>query len=653
MISVVCVSTHYFLQANKKFALQWILGIHLFVLFISLGGIVSYDHNLSNHSNWLVKNYIPNSKVVAIIQEPLIEKAKSYKAIASVEMVINQEIKFTEGKVILYFKKEDGVPALQYGSKILVHDSLQLINNTHNPASFDYKQYCNFQDIYFQAFLTKADYQILPSDRTHMLQNVMFTARSKTLSVIRMNISNANAKSIAEALLIGYRDDLDKDLVQTYSNTGVVHIIAISGMHIAMIYGLIIFCLRPFSQKKWITWFKPLLVLLIIWIFTGMAGAAPSLLRSAIMFSFIVIGESFRKRINIYNNLAASAFVIILLNPYSLWDVGFQLSYAAVLSIVIFSKPISSWLYFSNKLLWAVWQICAVTISAQILTLPFILFYFHQFPGLFIITNLVVVPLSGLILYTELLLLLVSFSSFIAHFVGSMLNFLIQSMNHFVLFIDSIPLSTLQSIQINIAQAFCLFIMISALSYWLLFKHAKSCILAAASLLLFLAMRSFDYLQKEQQQKLIVYHVPQHRAIDIFDGKQYRFTGDSIILQDQSLENFYVTPSRIAGRVEPSSQPENIYFQNNFIVSGNKRVFLIDGPLNLSVVHKKIVADAIVLSKGATQSVGELQRAFNCSFFIFDASNTMWKIKQWKKDCENLHLRHHSIPEQGAFVMDL
>ena len=134
------------------------------------------------------------------------------------------------------------------------------------------------------------------------------------LSILRNNIHDQNELSIAEALLIGYRDDLDRDLVQQYSNTGVVHIIAISGLHLGMIYGLLLLLFKPFLKFKITKIIKPLVILFVLWGFSFIAGAAPSIMRSAVMFTFIVIGESLGKRTNMYNSLAASAFVILLVN---------------------------------------------------------------------------------------------------------------------------------------------------------------------------------------------------------------------------------------------------------------------------------------------------------------------------------------------------
>ena len=428
-----------FLSTSAKYQINWLIGIYFSLIFMCLGAAICYLNNSEHNESNIFKNYKNNDVIISAIQEPLVDKAKSYKALAKAETVINQQIKTVKGNILVYFKKDSSKPELHYGSRIIIHKSLQPITNSGNPGSFNYKRFCAFQDIYFQVFLNDDDYQILLSENKFFFDDWLQKIRINVLAVLRRYILNTEAASIAEALLIGYRDDLDKDLVQAYSNTGVVHIIAISGLHIAMIYGLLILLFKPFDRFRQIKWIKPFVVLIIIWGFTFVAGAVPSILRSAVMFSFIVVGESFSKRINIYNNLAASAFTILLFNPFSLWDVGFQLSYAAVLSIVIFSKHINNWIYFKNKILKYIWELSSVTLSAQILTLPLILFYFHQFPGLFLFTNLIAVPLSGLILFIELFLLIVAPFPIIANFVGQLTGITINRMNEFIMRINIIP----------------------------------------------------------------------------------------------------------------------------------------------------------------------------------------------------------------------
>lgn len=652
--SILIFTFYSFLSSSLKYAMRWLSGLAISVFFICIGYYDYHSNDVQHQKDWIGNNISADSIFYITIQEPLTEKTKSYKTMAAANFVfINHEWEKTKGNIIVYFKKENGKPNVAYGATLIIRKSLQPITNSGNPGAFNYKQYCSFQHIYAQVFLDEHDYTILPEKEISFLQASIFSAQSNVLSVLKENIKDADAAGIAEALLIGYRNDLDKDIVQAYSNTGVVHIIAISGLHIAMIYGLLLFVLKPFRKLKFMKWLQPIIILFVLWSFTFIAGAAPSILRSTVMFSFIIIGTSFNKRANIYNNLAASAFVILLFNPYSLWDVGFQLSYAAVLSIVLFQKNISHWIHFDNKLLYSIWQLNAVTIAAQILTLPVILFYFHQFPNFFLFTNLFAVPFSGLILYGELLLLLVSKLDIINEIVGDAVNACIELMNRFIANVNSIPFSSWENIQINSIQTIFLYLFIISMAYWLIRKKKNGLMLSLSFMIPFLAIRCTDIINKNEQQKLIVYNVPQHCAIDLIDGTKYQFIGDDALKEDGFLRNFHLKPARILNRIMPTNTLANVHFENNIIYSAARNAVIVDKPIYPSPNMQKIKVGTLIISHNPKLNMEQLATAFDFDEIVFDSSNPLWKINKWKKDCEHLHLRHHSIPEQGAFEMDL
>lgn len=644
----------YFLPFGKKFSLSWLNGTAVHLALVSVGILICFLQNTGNNKNW-AGNHLQEMKAVTVtIQEPLVEKAKSYKALATVQQYFNgNEWKSCIGNVLLYFKKDNIIPNLTYGSQVIVTKPLQSIVNAGNPGGFNYRQFCLFQQIGEQVFLGRDDYKILPGKNINRFSNLMMTARLRILSIIRQYITSANEKSIAEALLIGYRDDLDRDLVQAYSNTGVVHIIAISGLHLAMIYGLIAWLFQIFGNSKKIKIIKAIVVIITLWAFTFIAGNAPSIMRSAVMFTFIVIGEVIERKVNIYNNLASSAFLILLFNPFSLWDVGFQLSYSAVFSIVLFSKRIQRGLYVQNRLLRNLWELCSVTLSAQILTLPFILYYFHQFPILFLASNLIAVPLSGFILYAELFLLLVSPISFLATYAGKITALLINRLNNFIEYINQIPFAQIKSIQINIVQTIFLYGFIAGTAYWLLKKSSKAFLLGLVSLALFFVIRSYDFIEKNQQQKLIVYNVPQHTAMDLIEGRNYKFIGDSILLEDGFLRNFHLQPSRTLYRIMPAEDSRSASLQSNSFSLANKNIVVIDHKLPSFIPSKRIKVNVIIIAHNPKVYIPQLAEIFDCKQIVFDASNSMWKINQWKKACDSLHLRHYSISEQGAFVMKL
>lgn len=483
------------LTVYNRYRLNWLNGMAVYLLVSCAGMTVVYNSDITHRSNWIGNQYHQKKMILVSVEEPLIEKKKSFKALAKLRFVkpgtsdLNGGWRTASGYVLLYFRKDSGMVLPDYGSQLVINKPLQAIVNRNDKDAFDYQRYCAFQGIYHQVLLQQGDYRIvLPANKSRFA-TALITAQQFVVTTLQKKITGDKEAGIAAALLIGYKNGLDKDLLQAYSNTGVVHVIAISGMHLGMIYGLLVALLRPLRNGKAGRWIKPLVILAVLWGFSFLAGAVPSILRSAVMFSFIVVGEAMGKRTNIYNTLAASAFCLLLYNPYYLWDVGFQLSYTAVLSIIIFMKPVYKCLYFKNKLLGAAWQLNAVTLSAQILTFPLLLYYFHQFPNLFLFTNFFVVPMSGFILYGCLLLLGVAEIPVLGTLIGKGISWLIMQMNGLIGRTDSVPFSVTGNMQITLLQCLLLYGCIGCFGWWLLQKQVRGLLAGMGSLALFLLIR--------------------------------------------------------------------------------------------------------------------------------------------------------------------
>ncbi|HYH16752.1 MAG TPA: ComEC/Rec2 family competence protein, partial [Flavisolibacter sp.] len=450
---------------------------------------------------------------------------------------------------------------------------------------------------------------------------------------------------LAEALLIGYKDDLDKNLVQAYSNTGVVHVIAISGLHLGIIYWILLLLTHPLKQRS-LQWLRFLIVITGLWSFSLLAGAQPSVLRSAVMFTCLAFSTVIDRKGSMYNTLALSAFVLLCINPYWLWDVGFQLSYLAVLSILLFFKPIYNWCYFPNKLVDSIWKLAAVSLAAQILTLPISVFHFHQFPLLFLISNLVAVPLSSLILIGALILCAVSFIPSIAIKCGQLLHYLIQWMNGYVERLDAVSFTVWKGLFITPTQTALLYLFITSIAVWLLNKQAKAIWVALSSALLFLIIRAASFIQAGQQQKLVVYNVPKHQAIDIIQGHHTAFIGDSTVWQTAALFNFHIQPSRIQHRIEQVSISTN----KGFVVGG-KQCLIIDTTLTFQPQPVKPVIDLLILSKNPKLYLEKLSEIYIIKQIVVDASVPFWKADLWKRSAGALHIPFYNIQEKGAFVM--
>jgi competence protein ComEC len=652
-ISILSLIAFNLIKGFAQFKLYWLNGLFLNTSLFVIGMMLVYFQDISHNKNWINNSYKNGDTVIVTLQEPLVEKQKSFKALANVKYIINGKAKPVKGSILLYFKKDSSLSSLTYGSQIIFNKALEPIRNSGNPGSFDYERYCAFRGIYHQIFLKPNEFVVLTGKNENPLKGFLFATREKTLHVFQTYLPHEKERGLAEALMIGYKDDLDKKLQESFTNTGVVHIIAISGLHLALVYAMLVFMLKPFSKSRYFRIASPIILILSIWLYSLLSGASPSVMRATVMLSFIIFGESFRKKTSIYNSLSASAFLLLCYNPFLLWEVGFQLSYLAVLSIVIFRKPIYDLIYIKNKSLDFIWQLAALSLSAQILTSPISIFHFHQFPNYFLITNIVAVPLASIALFGSLLLCLVSFIPILAMLIGFVLQKIIWLLNSFIEHMETMPGGLWNFLQINIVQTILIYACITAFSIWLLKKNKNSFLIGATFLLGFIGLRTFSFWQSYQQHKMIVYNMPQHQAIDFMDGRSYYFKGDSILLEDGFLQNFHLNPSRVMHRVSEQAKPNPFSLGKNLFEFGPKRIFLIDGNISVMEPAKKIKVDVIVISRNPSLKISHLANAFDCPQWVFDASSSAWKIKKWQEECEQLGLSCHSVVDKGAFVLNL
>ncbi len=644
----------FYISLSSRYKLGILNGLSLLISFISIGGLLAWHNDIRHSKNWVGHHYQEAYTLVVTLDEMLVEKSKSFKANASITHLLGHEkVIPVRGKIILYFKKDSLLPRLEYGSQIIFKKPLQEIKNSGNPGGLDYKRYSLFQGTTHQVYIKAEEFTLLPSTNKKWLHTFLDMTREKVLDILRTNIPGHRELGLAEALLIGYKDDLDKALVQSYSNTGVVHIIAISGLHLGLIYWLLLQLLKPLQRKKYTKWLRPVILVMGLWLFSLLAGAQPSILRSAIMFTCIVLGENLSKRTSIYNTLALSAFILLCWNPYWLWDVGFQLSYSAVLSIIIFMQPIYNLFYIKIKLLDFFWKLNAVTIAAQILTLPVSIYHFHQFPTHFLLTNFMAVPLSSFILLIEIFLCIISFIPAVALLTGKILHWLIWLMNSYVERVEDLPYSLWDSLQITLIQAILLFLFAGAISYWLFEKKKTGLQIGLAIIVCFFFLRGFSFWQTGRQKKIIVYNVPQHRAIDFINGRNFLFSGDTDLITNDFARNFHLKPSRTLQRIQASASLHDLVSDNNYVSFGTKKILILDNTISLKPSGTKYPIDLLVVSKNPKIYIPRLNSSFAIKQIVFDGSVPAGKLKYWKKDCDSLHIPYHDVVEKGAFVMNL
>jgi len=315
-------------------------------------------------------------------------------------------------------------------------------------------------------------------------------------------------------------------------------------------------------------------------------------------------------------------------------------------------QPIYHLFYIKNKILDFIWKLNAVTIAAQILTVPIGIYHFHQFPASFLITNFVAVPLSSCILLGEIFLCIISFIAPVAAIIGKIISWLIWLMNSYIGQVEKLPFSLLDGLQISILQAILLLVVAAGAGYWLLEKNKAGLRYALISLFGFALLRMTSFIQANNREQIIVYNVPQKQAIDFIDGRKFLFAGDSDLLADDFVRNFHIKPSRILHRIEPAPDLTNYLHEKGLTIYKGKKILSIRETKYFLSLPEKIPVDLLLISGNPKLYFNKLTETFSVKQVVFDASCPAWKIHYWKKDCDSLRIPYHDVSEKGAFLMN-
>lgn len=625
----------------SRFRSGFVNGLSVFSLFVALGALSVWQQDIRKSSLWLGNIYQESDALVIKLRENLSEKQKTFKTAGCViALVRNDSVIPVKAGIYVYLRKEVPSTIIKPGDVLVTSAKALLIPPRSAPGAFDYREYSLFQGITHQVFL-KNDF-IITGNEQGLISRFINGIRGWVLTIFENAFPGRKERGLAEALLIGHKDELDKALVQSYTNTGVVHIIAISGLHLGLIYWLLVKLLQPLSRLKQLKWLPPVMIIAGLWIFTLLAGAQPSVLRSAIMFTCIVIGNSIARQSNVLNSLAVSAFILLCYNPFWLWDAGFQLSYAAIIGIVIFMKPVYQLLSFQNKLVDMIWQMNAVTISAQLLTLPICIYQFHQFPNYFLLSNIIAVPLSSLILLLEIFLCAISFLPSVFSFIASLTALLIRLMNACVERVEQLPFSVWNGLQISFVQAVLLSASLVLLLSCLLYKEHIRALLYTGFIAMaaFVLLRCLSFIKAGRQQMLIVYQ----RSADLIQGRAYSS------IYGAETDDAFLVATRSLFRLQQTGR--NLFIQADSYYSFlSKKIILIDQKTGYSQTDHRQDIDLVILSQKTTGSSYEILQAMNIRQVVADASVPAYTARQWQMECEAAGIPFHDVRAKGAFVM--
>jgi ComEC/Rec2-related protein len=401
--------------------------------------------------------------------------------------------KSLEGKAILLLSGNSR--PLEHGTMLLIRRTLTPIEKPGIPGQFDAEAYYRRQGIFYQVFVDSAGWKPVPGGRPYALRSLALKSREFLEKTLARSLPLSSDASMMSALLLGIRRKMDPDLKSAYASAGLTHILAVSGMHVALIFGFFSVLLKPLKGIRKGNWLFSVSVLLLLWFYALVTGLSPSVLRAVTVFSVMQLNELLKKPPLAVNGLCFGTLILLGMDAHLVYDVGYQLSFSAVFGILSFEKAIRQWWHPRHLVLKWIWSNTTVSLAASLGTFPILMHYFHQFPVYFLLANLIAVPLSNLLIYLGIGLLIFQPVPFMAEAAGWIVHQCIGLLNTFVLFIHHLPFSNLENIYLPIPVLFGLGLSLVVLQ---VFFHTGRMVFfqfAIAGILLSGAAQAWDNLQ--------------------------------------------------------------------------------------------------------------------------------------------------------------
>ena len=663
-ILIVCLFT--FLKSlSRKYKTRWIYGLSLNVAMIFLGVLLVFANTEKNNPHFFV-NAGEAKEYIGVLDDQLHIKNNAFKTLMRIRSVKlkNNQWKDVSGNVLVYLSMDETSTSLKYGDAIIFSAVPREVELPKNPEEFNYKRFLTFHNVYHQVYLAKNKWSKLNFNDGNIWLKYSYDLRDKLVDIFRTKIIRSREVSVASALVLGYVDEIDAELINAYSSAGALHVLSVSGMHVGIIFIVFNGMLVWMDKNKWLRHLKFIILLSFIWFYAMLTGFSPSVLRSALMISFVIIGTWQNSNSNIYNTLIISVFLLLVYNPYLITEVGFQLSYFAVFGIVFINPMILRWYEPSGWFVHQVWQIISVSMSAQLMTFPLALLYFHQFPNLFFISNLVVIPLSTAIIYLCILLLFVASITGISFYLSVTCFGLLYTLNGVVLFVEQVPYSILKEISISVFETWIIYLSMSTAIFFILYKRPVYLQLTLLLFVILLAGQVEESIKIKNQKKFIVYDIPNESAYDFIGGKENYFIADSSLINDQSKMMFHILHNRWSLGIEQTQNitgeknnltTKNIFIKNNFIQFYSKKIFIARNKIQQlnTQMSEKIRVDYLIVAGKNYSEVKKLLSYFDIKLLIIDSSVSSWNAARIAKECKELKVNYYSVPDNGALVLDI
>ncbi len=634
-------------RSKKMFKKGLAFTCAMIIVFIIFGIALVSTHNPKNDPNHYTNQFSPkdlqqNSYGIQFhVKERLKPTSYYNKYVVSIKRIEN---KVVQGKILLQIPKDSTSTTMDIGDTYTTFAKIKAIRKPLNPHQFDYAKHLNKQYIYHQIST--------PNNRlitTHKIQWSIFRLADQFRKYINVQLAKyaftSKQLSIINALLLGQRQDIDQETFIAYRDAGAIHILAVSGLHVGIILLILNFILKPLDRgKQQGKTFKLILTILLLWCFAIIAGLSPSVLRAVTMFSFLAIGIQIRSKTSIYNSLFISMFVLLCFNPLLLFSVGFQLSYLAVFAIVwiqpILAKRYQPRFYITKKL----WETFTVTIAAQLGLLPLTLFYFHQFPLLFFVSNVLIIPFLGGILGYGILVIALASIGILPQTLASFFGHCIDLMNTIISVIAQQEGFLISGIPFSWRMLIILYLVISTLVLLLQKYQQQRLYCLGASIASMIFMITYEKHTATQRQELVLFQNQRSTTLGILENQRLQiYSKDSISNKTQYFlfEN-YLTQNQ--ARLDISLTPlKNAYRYKE------QTIIIIDSTSIFSI--KGIEPDIILLSNSPKIHLDRVIDSLHPKQIVADGSNYKAYIDQWELSCKKQEIPFHRTDKKGAFIL--
>ncbi|HSP39871.1 MAG TPA: ComEC/Rec2 family competence protein [Gillisia sp.] len=629
-----------YFRSRRLFLQDMAFGIPVYLLFIFFGittTTLQNPRNIPSHYIHLLQDKTEVSMVTGDISEKLKPGLFHDKYILSVKEINKLPV---TGKILLNITRDTLTASYEVGQKLVVAGEIRNINSPLNPYQFDYRRHMEKLGVHGQMNSDPEEVLTL-AGRTNGIRDVAGNIREGIISRLRTHDFGPDELAIIQALLLGQRQEISQEIYSNYAAAGVIHILAVSGLHVGIILLLLNQLLKPLERVRFGRILKMLGLLVLLWGFALLAGLSPSVVRAVSMFSFVAIGMQLKRRTSVLNTLFMSLMILLLINPGFLLQVGFQLSYAAVFSIVLIQPHIYKVYKGESKIIRYFWGILSVTIAAQLGVLPLSLFYFNQFPGLFFISNLVILPFLGLILGLGILVLLLARLDLLPAILADLFGWMIGTLNDFVSWAASNEKFIFENIGFSLLLCLVSYLMVIAFINLLKTPRPRSIVLLLGSVITFqLALFYEKYISVPEE--FVVFHKSRNTVL-----AEKR---NDLLSLHHDLEE----PPPSYSFIKDYSTHRNI----NLIESGplvniidwrSRRILRID---NNGIYDIPGLSPNIILVTNSPQiNMERLLGVHSPKVIIADGSNYPSFIKQWRKTAEENGIRFHATGTDGAFIM--